>query len=503
MTVHHGSSVASSRVRVTAVLHGVGRMVATVLAVIAVVVPGYWFVRASTVHHPRQVSVRPVTLPADVRAMAAAFPSYRHAVPVINYHDIAGRGGRYTITPTEFTRHMAALKAAGFETVSLADVYAVVTGEAVDLPDKPLLITFDDGPSSNWRVADPVLQRYGFTAVAFIVTGAIGDETRPSYYLSWDQLRAMEESGRWEIGAHTHVGHRSVDVGGGQSGPWLTNLVHDGGRSEDLRDWRRRVSRDLTHNKELLSTEVGAPAVEVFAYPFSAAGSSTNHEQLPDLVRSVIAAHFDLAFAGREETPWAASKHSDRRRLPRLSIRNDVDAAHLLEKLRRATPAAPSGDLHELRLQSSAGQCVVRNRARLVVRGDAYVRCVPAINPNAWKDYTLTATVQDAGSRNTALLAVRNIGEERVEVAYGEDRVVIRQQRPDGWRELGTMTYEMPPDGELQTSLRVDRDVLRVDVEGAERSWVLDDMPRAGGVTFGKASQGPERMRFAKVNVTE
>ena len=93
------------------------------------------------------------------------------------------------------------------------------TGEP--LPPHSLMVTFDDGARGVWRFADPVLARFNQHAVAFIITGFVG--THEPYYMTWDEIADLHNSGRWDLEAHTHLGHVQVpsDANGGQ-GPYLT-----------------------------------------------------------------------------------------------------------------------------------------------------------------------------------------------------------------------------------------------------------------------------------------
>ena len=83
------------------------------------------------------------------------------------------------------------------------------------------MVTFDDGARGVWRFADPVLARFNQHAVAFIITGFVG--THEPYYMTWDEIADLHNSGRWDLEAHTHLGHVQVpsDSNGGQ-GPYLT-----------------------------------------------------------------------------------------------------------------------------------------------------------------------------------------------------------------------------------------------------------------------------------------
>ncbi|GAV21545.1 polysaccharide deacetylase family protein [Carboxydothermus pertinax] len=147
-------------------------------------------------------------------ASRVTFADYRErGVIILMYHKVnpdwktGGLGLR--VPPREFDWQMHFLKENGFHVVSL--------NEAVDyleygkpLPEKPIVITFDDGYRDNYYYAFPILKKYGFRATIFIITGIVGKtnewderEGKPTnYMLTWQQIDEMAKYGI-EFGAHT------------------------------------------------------------------------------------------------------------------------------------------------------------------------------------------------------------------------------------------------------------------------------------------------------------
>jgi peptidoglycan/xylan/chitin deacetylase (PgdA/CDA1 family) len=70
--------------------------------------------------------------------------------------------------------------------------------EGADLPPRPLLITFDDGHLNNYTTAFPIMQKYGFTGVLYIVANYMGADQ----YMNADQIKEMAIAG-WEVGSHS------------------------------------------------------------------------------------------------------------------------------------------------------------------------------------------------------------------------------------------------------------------------------------------------------------
>ena len=117
---------------------------------------------------------------------------------ILEYHKVNDRTrDDYTVTPAEFAAQMDALKEDGYTTISVLDFLRAKKGKQ-ELPEKPVIVTFDDGYSDNYTEALPILEKRGMKATVFMVTNDIG---LPGY-LTWDQLHEMEKRGI-ELGSHT------------------------------------------------------------------------------------------------------------------------------------------------------------------------------------------------------------------------------------------------------------------------------------------------------------
>ena len=97
---------------------------------------------------------------------------------------------------------------AGFETVTAARLAQIMASQAGRLPDRAVVLTFDDGFEDFHRRAMPVLDQYGYTATVFVTTGWVQDAgphaagRRPGRMLSWSQIAEVAQAGM-EVGAHS------------------------------------------------------------------------------------------------------------------------------------------------------------------------------------------------------------------------------------------------------------------------------------------------------------
>ncbi|MGO4272787.1 polysaccharide deacetylase family protein, partial [Paenibacillus sp. TAF58] len=120
------------------------------------------------------------------------------AIPVLNYHSIGVEpGNTYVLHPDMFARQMDYLSAHHFTPLTLGD-FELIIEKKQPSPERPVLLTFDDGYANNAEVALPILQRHGFPATLFLSPGFIG---QPGY-LSWPQVQELSAAG-WEIAPHS------------------------------------------------------------------------------------------------------------------------------------------------------------------------------------------------------------------------------------------------------------------------------------------------------------
>jgi peptidoglycan/xylan/chitin deacetylase (PgdA/CDA1 family) len=135
----------------------------------------------------------------------------------------------YRIRASEFERLLSQLRKLGYQTVSSRQFHAWQQGSGA-LPERTVVLTFDDGHASHFELAAPLLVRHRFTGTFFVTTGLIG---KPGY-MSWEQLRKLVFLGM-EIGAHG-ASHRP-----------LTELSPG------------EVLEELISSKALLSKRLGVP----------------------------------------------------------------------------------------------------------------------------------------------------------------------------------------------------------------------------------------------------
>lgn len=122
-------------------------------------------------------------------------------VLILEYHQVTDspRPGAdpYTISTQEFTDHLDYLRREGYETITMRDYAKAMKGEYA-LPDKAVVLTFDDGYDNVYTEAVPRLKERGMTGVVYVVA----NDADHDKYMTWQQIADLDASGI-EIGSHT------------------------------------------------------------------------------------------------------------------------------------------------------------------------------------------------------------------------------------------------------------------------------------------------------------
>ena len=94
-------------------------------------------------------------------------------VMVLNYHKVVDEHMSLSVPLADFEQHMKWLKEYGYTSITPEELYEFIVNGS-ELPEKPVLITFDDGYKDNYTNAYPIMKKYGFTGTIFVVTGFLG-----------------------------------------------------------------------------------------------------------------------------------------------------------------------------------------------------------------------------------------------------------------------------------------------------------------------------------------
>ncbi|MEU9730811.1 polysaccharide deacetylase family protein [Streptomyces sp. NPDC048002] len=297
----------------------------------------------------RTVSAQVPAPGADADARPAADPARKAAAPVVlAYHDIAPEPrGRYTLTPERLDAQLSALARAGYRTLSTEEFTDYLATGRTPAP-RTVYLTFDDGTRGLWTYADPVLAKHRMRAAAYLITGSV-DTHRP-YYLSWNEIGRMADSGRWDFQDHTHLAHRRAAVDeAGRLGSVLANRLwlDQEGRLESAAEYRARIEEDLDRSLSAFA-EHGLPRPRLFAYPYSETGGATNQaDGGTTVLRELLDARFTAALTNTTSRPLPAGPRAAAAgQVRRLEVLGSTTPDDLLSGLADWTTLSP-GDVPE------------------------------------------------------------------------------------------------------------------------------------------------------------
>lgn len=190
-------------------------------------------------------------------------------VPVLMWHNLAQESsGDMTISVDTFRAQIEALHEAGFKIVSLQQLYDYVHF-GTELPEKPIVLTFDDGYFSNYEYAFPILQEYDMQATIFAIGVSVGKDTYKDTdhamtpHFGADEAREMVDSGLISVQSHTFDMHQWPPFEDGNAQVRETLLPFDG---EADADYEAAVEADFAESRELLESITGQP-VNALAFP--------------------------------------------------------------------------------------------------------------------------------------------------------------------------------------------------------------------------------------------
>ena len=220
-------------------------------------------------------------------------------VTILVYHDIVENdefksNNADTITAKEFSKQLKYLKDNGYTTISLDELYSWKIGK-IDIPEKSVVITFDDAYYSFKHVVQPILQQYNFKAACFLignVTGYITPEYEEGKYATIGLDEVKNRSENIIYGSHTFDLHRQTEDGN----PIIKSKLY-----EQIKEDTKKFNTQLFDAKYL-------------AYPY--------YTYTKDLVKVLKEEKYKLAFAGENEM---ATRKVNNYKIPRISGVRTID----------------------------------------------------------------------------------------------------------------------------------------------------------------------------------
>jgi len=209
-------------------------------------------------------------------------------IPVLVYHRVGYTKDNFTVTPERFATDLQTLQQYGYCTISLEQMQSFLDDRTIEMPDKPILITFDDGYRDNFDNAYPVLKQHGMIASFFIITDKLWTEDR----LNPERIVEMAEGGM-SFGSHT-VSHRRL-------GDLTWAEIHD----------------ELVISKDVLESVLGR-AVSAIAYP-----QGSYNDNVITIAQNL---GYTIGFTVREGVCFKNSPDFELRRIPIFKYDSGIES---------------------------------------------------------------------------------------------------------------------------------------------------------------------------------
>ncbi len=192
-------------------------------------------------------------------------------LPVLMYHSVLknpSAAGKYVISPDTFEADMKYLKERGYTSV-LADEVINHVKAGTPLPEKPIMITLDDGYLNNLTYVVPLLEKYDMKAIISVVGkyseqfSQSGDHNPNYSYFSWEEISECIASGRVEIANHTYDMHSQGERRGSMKK-----------RGESDEEYKKVLVADVEKTQKLLKENCSVEP-KVFTYPYGAVSNAS------------------------------------------------------------------------------------------------------------------------------------------------------------------------------------------------------------------------------------
>ena len=199
-------------------------------------------------------------------------------IPALSYHDFSkGRSNKkLTVSASDFEAQMNYLKSENYHVLTPDQLQLYLAFGQV--PQKSVIITIDDGWASSYKIAYPILQKYGLNATLFIPTNFIKSSNPRK--LSWDQLREMVNDRTIDIQCHSKS-HKNLNA-------WKYG--------QSVASYIDLVEKEVVNSKKIIFDKLGTTSTSI-AYPYG----NTN----PVAIEIIKQNGYQTAFtANRESNPF-------------------------------------------------------------------------------------------------------------------------------------------------------------------------------------------------------
>lgn len=462
----------------------------------------------------------PPSLSKEIQYRKLGSPS----IPVLVYHGIPNESDHslVNITLNSFKNHIFALKRAGYNTIDTNQLLKFLQGK-IQLPDKSIMITFDDGRVDSLNIADPLLSAVDYKAVMFAIGRYSLLNERSGYYLTRDNLKEMNTSGRWDIQAHSYDGHGSYYTSPiEQNGHffshkiWLTNE----NRLETDQEFETRISSDLEKVKKDLGAVLGKE-ITSFAYPYGDYGqNSTNYSQAENTVLKDTEKNYSLGFYQiSPENHFTANYFIPRKKdnsfflIHRMNINPEWSGEDLINAIKKGEqkPLPYDDDFSEDKgwVNIWSGLSFKDNALNLFAENGQTGSSAVLDGSRLWDNYFLNTTVNSPHQQGIYVWARFQDEKNNASCNFGKDFIHIEEIVNGVKKVVQGTNYKMPiiPKGDFSIEVQVKGRSISCIINNtlSVETTFLDESLSDGGIGFKtwEETPGQSSLTIKNLHVTE
>lgn len=194
------------------------------------------------------------------------YDSKEYNVPILMYHHFSTKDEEIssaTMKPETFESHLDLINELGFTTISFKDLNDMLSRKK-EMPENPIILTFDDGYKSNYIYVYPALKDRQMKGTINIIGCVVGldtwhDGTPLIPYLTWEEINEMKNSTLIEIGSHTYAMHTHDDFND-RKGVYSKDF-------ESVPEYEASLEKDAICMEEAMIDNLGSKPI-VLAYPY-------------------------------------------------------------------------------------------------------------------------------------------------------------------------------------------------------------------------------------------
>lgn len=241
-----------------------------------------------------------------------------YTLPIIMYHSIGSNTGKYVISEAMLENDLKIIREEGFTTITSADLIAFKES-GTPLPEKSIILTFDDGYFNNYTFAYPLLKKYNMKGVLSVVgkfTEDYSADTSPlnnNYsHITYEQIKEVSNSGLIEIANHSYNMHSMKERRG---------ILRK--KNESPEKYKENLTQDIGKCNNMLIEKCGVSPV-AFTYPFGCVNKESS---------SIINEMGFKVTYGCEEGLNKINREHNLKELKRYNRSNDFDIRRILNQV--------------------------------------------------------------------------------------------------------------------------------------------------------------------------